>query len=93
MPGCFLNRYVLISQKFVSFAKAFILEIFENREAKDVGVILNTGAGKTLVGLLIGQSMVNEIKVTEILNRLVVNNGTLIANDFYGVIYENYYEN
>ena len=34
----------------------------QNRSAKDIGVILNTGAGKTLVGLLIAQSLVNETK-------------------------------
>jgi replicative superfamily II helicase len=31
-----------------------------NREANDVAVVLNTGAGKTLVGLLAAQSLVNE---------------------------------
>ena len=31
-----------------------------NRDQSDVGVILNTGAGKTLVGLLVAQSLVNE---------------------------------
>ena len=30
------------------------------RDLEDIGVVLNTGAGKTLVGLLIGQSLVNE---------------------------------
>ena len=30
------------------------------RHLEDVGVVLNTGAGKTLVGLLIAQSLVNE---------------------------------
>jgi len=34
----------------------------ENRKDRDIGIVLNTGAGKTLVGLLIGQSLVNEIK-------------------------------
>jgi len=33
-----------------------------NRAEKDVAISLNTGAGKTLVGLLIGQSLVNETK-------------------------------
>jgi hypothetical protein len=33
-----------------------------NRNKKDVAISLNTGAGKTLVGLLIGQSLVNETK-------------------------------
>jgi hypothetical protein len=32
----------------------------ENRTASDVFIALNTGAGKTLVGLLIAQSLVNE---------------------------------
>ena len=32
----------------------------EARHLKDVAVVLNTGAGKTLVGLLIAQSLVNE---------------------------------
>lgn len=32
------------------------------RSEKDVGIALNTGAGKTLVGLLIAQSLVNELK-------------------------------
>lgn len=32
----------------------------EDREQSDVAVVLNTGAGKTLVGLLIAQSLVNE---------------------------------
>ena len=32
------------------------------RDCKDVGIILNTGAGKTLVGLLAAQSLVNETK-------------------------------
>lgn len=34
----------------------------ENRQLSDVGVVLNTGAGKTLVGLLIAQSLVNETR-------------------------------
>lgn len=34
----------------------------ENRGLTDVGVVLNTGAGKTLVGLLIAQSLVNETR-------------------------------
>jgi tetratricopeptide (TPR) repeat protein len=34
----------------------------QNRLVKDIGVVLNTGAGKTLVGLLIAQSLVNETK-------------------------------
>lgn len=33
-----------------------------NRAEPDIGVVLNTGAGKTLVGLLIAQSLVNETK-------------------------------
>ena len=32
----------------------------KNRDLEDVAVVLNTGAGKTLVGLLIAQSLVNE---------------------------------
>ena len=32
----------------------------ERRQLDDIGVVLNTGAGKTLVGLLIAQSLVNE---------------------------------
>ena len=35
-------------------------EWHDHRNDKDVAVILNTGAGKTLVGLLIAQSLVNE---------------------------------
>ncbi len=34
----------------------------EKRQGNDVGIVLNTGAGKTLVGLLIAQSLVNETK-------------------------------
>ncbi len=34
----------------------------DNRLKDDVGIILNTGAGKTLVGLLIAQSLVNETR-------------------------------
>jgi len=34
----------------------------ENRAKKDVGIVLNTGAGKTLVGLLVAQSLVNEAR-------------------------------
>ena len=34
----------------------------ESRGLPDVGVVLNTGAGKTLVGLLIAQSLVNETR-------------------------------
>ena len=34
----------------------------ENREMDDIGVVLNTGAGKTLVGLLVAQSLVNETR-------------------------------
>ncbi|MBN1226587.1 MAG: DEAD/DEAH box helicase family protein [Deltaproteobacteria bacterium] len=37
-------------------------EWHQNRDANDIGVVLNTGAGKTLVGLLIAQSLVNETK-------------------------------
>ncbi len=33
-----------------------------SRDAPDIGVVLNTGAGKTLVGLLIAQSLVNETR-------------------------------
>ncbi|MBL7153094.1 MAG: DEAD/DEAH box helicase family protein [Phycisphaerae bacterium] len=33
-----------------------------HRNKGDVGIVLNTGAGKTLVGLLIAQSLVNETK-------------------------------
>ena len=32
----------------------------DHRDAKDIAVVLNTGAGKTLVGLLIAQSLVHE---------------------------------
>ncbi len=35
----------------------------EQRNEKDVAISLNTGAGKTLVGLLIGQSLVNETRL------------------------------
>ena len=35
-------------------------EWHEHRNVKDVAVVLNTGAGKTLVGLLIAQSLVHE---------------------------------
>jgi replicative superfamily II helicase len=34
----------------------------EHRALKDVAIGLNTGAGKTLVGLLIAQSLVNETR-------------------------------
>lgn len=34
----------------------------ENREKDDVGIVLNTGAGKTLVGLLVAQSLANETR-------------------------------
>jgi hypothetical protein len=37
-------------------------EWHEKRASNDVGVILNTGAGKTLVGLLIAKSLVNETR-------------------------------
>ena len=35
-------------------------EWHKNRAKPDVGIVLNTGAGKTLVGLLMAQSLVNE---------------------------------
>ena len=35
-------------------------EWHENRTLSDIGIVLNTGAGKTLVGLLIAQSLANE---------------------------------
>ena len=35
-------------------------EWHQERDLEDIGVVLNTGAGKTLVGLLIAQSLVNE---------------------------------
>ena len=35
-------------------------EWHRERQLEDIGVVLNTGAGKTLVGLLIAQSLVNE---------------------------------
>ncbi len=35
---------------------------YDNRLKDDVGIVLNTGAGKTLVGLLIAQSLVNETR-------------------------------
>ncbi len=34
----------------------------ENRAEADIAIVLNTGAGKTLVGLLAGQSLVNETR-------------------------------
>lgn len=34
----------------------------DNRAMSDVGIVLNTGAGKTLVGLLVAQSLVNETR-------------------------------
>lgn len=34
----------------------------ENRGRQDIGIVLNTGAGKTLVGLLVAQSLVNETR-------------------------------
>lgn len=34
----------------------------ENRARGDVGIVLNTGAGKTMVGLLVAQSLVNETR-------------------------------
>ena len=34
----------------------------ENRNKADVGIVLNTGAGKTLAGLIVAQSLVNETK-------------------------------
>ncbi len=37
-------------------------EWYANRDKGDVAVVLNTGAGKTLVGLLIAQSLVNETR-------------------------------
>jgi len=37
-------------------------EWHKNREKPDIGIVLNTGAGKTLVGLLVAQSLVNETK-------------------------------
>jgi len=37
-------------------------EWHKKRDEKDVAISLNTGAGKTLVGLLIGQSLVNEMR-------------------------------
>lgn len=37
-------------------------EWHECRSKNDVALVLNTGAGKTLIGLLIGQSLVNETK-------------------------------
>jgi superfamily II DNA or RNA helicase len=35
-------------------------EWHDARSERDIAVVLNTGAGKTLVGLLIAQSLVNE---------------------------------
>src|SRR5215213_8309242 len=35
-------------------------EWHDNRNTTDVALVLNTGAGKTLIGLLIAQSLVNE---------------------------------
>ena len=37
-------------------------EWHSNRLQSDISVVLNTGAGKTLVGLIIAQSLVNESK-------------------------------
>lgn len=39
-------------------------EWHQKRDEKDIAISLNTGAGKTLVGLLIGQSLVNEMRST-----------------------------
>jgi hypothetical protein len=41
-------------------------EWHKKRNETDVAISLNTGAGKTLVGLLIGQSLVNEMRSTVI---------------------------
>lgn len=37
-------------------------ELFDKREEKNVAVNLNTGGGKTVIGLLTGQSMANELQ-------------------------------
>lgn len=37
-------------------------EWHEHRKNEDVAIVLNTGAGKTLIGLLVAQSLVNETK-------------------------------
>lgn len=37
-------------------------EWHQHRDLQDIGIVLNTGAGKTLVGLLIAQSLVNEVR-------------------------------
>lgn len=66
----------------------------KKREASDVTIVLNTGAGKTLVGLLVAQSLVNETrgKVLYLCSSNQLIEQTLEKAQRYGLPVTTYYE-
>ena len=64
-----------------------------NRNDRDVAVVLNTGAGKTLVGLLIAQSLVNEThrQVLYACNTIQLVEQTATKASAYGIPVSTYY--
>ena len=66
----------------------------ENRDKIDIGIVLNTGAGKTLVGLLIAQSLTNETKgkVLYICSSIQLIEQTVEKADGYGLKTTTYYK-
>lgn len=68
-------------------------EWHKNRNKSDVAVVLNTGAGKTLVGLLIAQSLVNETQghVVYVCSSIQLIEQTAEKADGYGLDVTTYY--
>ena len=66
----------------------------KHRDDKDVAVVLNTGAGKTLVGLLIAQSLVNETRrqVVYACSSIQLVEQTAVKAHGYGLPVTTYYQ-
>ena len=66
----------------------------ENRKSSDIAIILNTGAGKTLVGLLAAQSLVNETegRVLYVCSSIQLVMQTAQKAEGYGLTVATYFE-
>ncbi len=66
----------------------------EHRQREDVAIVLNTGAGKTLVGLLAAQSLVNEIQghVAYVCASIQLVQQTASKAESYGLSVSTYFE-
>lgn len=68
-------------------------EWHESRKVNDVAIVLNTGAGKTLVGLLAAQSLVNELhgKIVYACSSIQLVNQTVLKASGYGLQVATYF--